>query len=101
MANHCEICEKTGSPGNPLIGLKELEAEHGGTPESFYLCQDCMQQREVASWPLRGPRAERVQNALERHADALHPRFTYLSDARRIHLLRLRPQWVHERLLAA
>lgn len=100
MQAHCEICERTDSPGNPLTGLNELEAEHGGTPEAFFLCQNCLSRREVASWPLRGPRGERVYDALEHHTDVLHPRFTYLSDSRRIHLVRLRPQWVHDRIFA-
>lgn len=101
MQAHCEICDRSNAAGNPLVGLNEWDAEHGGNPEAFFLCRDCLSRREVASWAISAPQGERIQGALEHHSDVLHPRFTYLSDAKRIHLVRLRPQWVHERILAA
>ena len=97
MDGNCAICGESPTNSNPLRHLVELRSRPADDMREIVLCADCTRRREVRSWSTVGPRGQVLETALESHPDSSAKRFSYLEDEQRIHLLRLRPDWVGNR----
>lgn len=97
MQATCATCHATGDVGDQLHELTEVGA---GTPEgarTIHLCEDCLDRRETGHWSLAGAEGQRLYEALHSEPHAPRERYSYLVEPdQRLHLVRLRPDWLHQ-----
>lgn len=89
----CEICGEADSKTNPVHAFAEL-GFGDAHPGHIALCRSCVQRRELLAWPSNLHEGRRLEHALLERPEPLRGRYAYLGDAKGIHLMRLRPEWV-------
>lgn len=90
----CTACHRS-MPLSSLAHLHDLELREGGSRKEVLLCDRCLQARRSRSWAANASKTDRLIKHMGGRHDRTHSRFSYLQDeAKDVHLVRLRPQWV-------
>lgn len=93
----CATCHATGDVGDELHELTEVGGEGPSDARTIHLCEDCLDRRETSQWPLAGEAGQRLYEALDSQPHAPRERYSYLLEPdQRLHLVRLRPDWVQQ-----
>lgn len=95
MQHQCEVCHVVATPSNPVIGLAAVEPPIIETHGTLWLCRECTERREVASWPSLAPNGRAILRGLARSPERVRLRYVYVSERGSIHLLRMRAEWLH------
>lgn len=94
MDNECAICGSEGTKTNKIRSYSEVRQNPDGFHDEIRLCESCVKTREVASWSVKTDPGRRLHGELDLQMETPGGRYTYLDDDRRLHLLRLRTNWV-------
>lgn len=98
----CETCGATGTIGEGIRTLNELGVGPGHQAHAIHLCEDCLERKDTRSWELTDALGRRLYETLEAQTEAPARRYSYLLEpGERIHLVRLRPDWVQRHALEA
>lgn len=93
----CAACGARSTRGGRVRRLNELGFGLENERKAIHLCQDCLHRRTERQWTLEDDDGRRVYDALHGDPNGTRQRYSYfLEEDDRIHLLRLRPEWVDE-----
>lgn len=90
----CAACGTEGTLGRAVRFL----STPGGSDEpdeALHLCEGCLSKRSAKTWHSDGSQGAQIKEELDGPTSGPRDRYSYLEEpGQRIHLMRLRPDWV-------